>query len=84
MIDQPQTGLSLQRQRAARTNRARATRGAASFTCARCGCENANARDAGSKDILASLARDTGFRIYRCRSCHAGHFEEVMRLDNTQ
>jgi ribosomal protein L40E len=45
------------------------------LTCARCG--STEVRPSGARDILAPLARRTGFRIYRCRYCHAGYFEEA-------
>jgi len=68
-------------------NRARAGRKAAAprataretppsrFTCSRCGFDDV--RKSGPADILASLAHESGFRIYRCRACHASYFEQV-------
>ncbi|HEY0469515.1 MAG TPA: hypothetical protein VGC79_35240 [Polyangiaceae bacterium] len=45
------------------------------FTCSRCG--KSGVRRSGPQALLAPLAREAGFRIYRCRFCHASYFEEV-------
>ena len=51
------------------------TSAAPAFTCSRCG--HKGVRHSGAQDILAPVAREVGFRIYRCRACHASYFEEV-------
>jgi len=45
-----------------------------SIRCARCG--HKGVRRCGAQDILASLAHQTGFELYRCRACFASYFEE--------
>jgi len=69
-----QHSLPAREARAARAS-ARATPAVSHFTCSRCGLDDV--RRSGRADILASLAQKTGFRIYRCRACHASYFEQL-------
>ncbi len=52
-----------------------ATARAPHLTCTRCG--QSEVRRSGPRDILSSLARRNGYKIFRCRACHASYFEET-------